>query len=563
MNPADETPTMPAFTLGRHNPDVLNTIANLSNDEIFTPPELANQMLDTLESVWAERNSGANIWADHTITFLDPFTKSGVFLREIAARLVKGLEEYIPDLQQRVNHILTKQVFGIGITQLTALLARRTVYCTKNATGKHSIAKSFDREWGNIWFERTEHAWVGGTEKLITMDEHGKTVVRASNGHCKYCGASQKEYERSESLESHAYAFIHTDDIKTRTVELFGENLHFDVVIGNPPYQLGDGGNGSSAKPIYQKFVEQAKTLEPRYLCVVIPARWYAGGKGLDEFRASMLSDDKIIELHDFPNTNDVFPGVNNRGGICYFLWANDYSGQATISGHEGGSIVSTMKRPLLEEGLNTFIRYNEGIEILQKVMRKENSGSPLKTILPHARHFSSLVSSRNPFGLPTNFKGDSSSGEASLLVHRNGDNSYVHRKSVTLGKELIDSYKLLVSRASPGSDEYPHLVLSRPIVSGPGEVATDTYIAIGPFANEHEARMAAEYMSTIFFRFMVSLLRVSINVTRTVYQFAPKQDFSMLWTDEELGEKYGLTEADFDFMRRLVKPVSWAGQYI
>lgn len=184
------------FSLKNRNPDVLTSIANLSNDEVFTPPAFANQMLDTVEEAWAKDNNGSNIWEDKTVTFLDPFTKSGVFLREITRRLSKGLEKQIPDTQERVNHILTKQVFGVAITQLTSLLARRSVYCSKYANGKHSICTEFDTAEGNIWFERTEHSWSGGKEKVITVDADGNEVEKVVDGACKYCGAKQKEYER-------------------------------------------------------------------------------------------------------------------------------------------------------------------------------------------------------------------------------------------------------------------------------------------------------------------------------------------------------------------------------
>ena len=220
-----------SFTLRGRNPDVLTCIANLSNDEVFTPPELANRMLDTLAEAWAADHGGANLWADKTVRFLDPCTKSGVFLREITSRLTEGLANEIPDLHARVSHILTQQVFGIAITQITSLLARRSVYCSKHAQGKHSIAKSFSSDAGNIWFERLEHMWV--------------------DGRCAYCGASRTILDRGEELESHAYAFIHTDDIKTRMAELFGGDMQFDVIIGNPPYQLGDGGGGGGASVSY------------------------------------------------------------------------------------------------------------------------------------------------------------------------------------------------------------------------------------------------------------------------------------------------------------------------
>src|SRR5271157_367588 len=297
-----------SFSLRGRNPDVLTCIANLSNDEVFTPPEFANRMLDTLAEAWASANDGANIWADKEVKFLDPFTKSGVFLREITSRLTKGLAVEIPDLQERVDHILTRQVFGIGITHLTSLLARRSVYCSKHASGEHSIAKSFTSDAGNIWFKRMKHTWV--------------------DGRCKYCGASQKTLDRGDELETHAYAFIHTDNVKTRLAKLFGDDMQFDVIIGNPPYQLDDGGFGTSAAPIYQLFVQQAKALAPRYLTMVIPSRWFAGGKGLDDFRESMLTDSRIRSIDDYLSAADVFPGVGLKGGVSFFLWDRDNPGE-------------------------------------------------------------------------------------------------------------------------------------------------------------------------------------------------------------------------------------------
>lgn len=388
------------LSLRGRNPDVLTCIANRSNDEVFTPPELASRMLDAIAQAWAANHGGADLWADSSVRFLDPCTKSGVFLREITSRLTKGLAEEIPDLEDRVDHILSKQVFGIAITRLTSLLARRSVYCSKHANGEHSIARSFDSDDGNIWFERVEHTWV--------------------DGKCNYCGAGRKTLDRGDGFETHAYAFIHTDVVAARVAEMFGGDMQFDVIIGNPPYQLDDGGLGMSAAPIYQKFVEQAKRLEPRLLAMIIPSRWFAGGKGLDEFRESMLTDNRMSSIDDYLSAADVFPGVGLKGGVCYFLWDRDNPGPCRVTTHFKDWPVSTATRPLLEVGADVFIRFNEGLSILKKVVAAE-TGQSHSLALPESARFDQLVSSRKPFGLETTFKGKATRRAGDVLIYQNG----------------------------------------------------------------------------------------------------------------------------------------------
>jgi site-specific DNA-methyltransferase (adenine-specific) len=528
-----------SFALRGRNPDVLTCIANLSNDEVFTPPEFAGRMLDTLAEAWAASHGGASLWADPTVRFLDPCTKSGVFLREITARLTEGLAERMPDLPARVDHILTKQVFGIGITRLTSLLARRSLYCSKHAHGPHSIARSLTGDDGNIWFQRVEHTWA--------------------NGKCAFCGASQGSLDRGETRESHAYAFIHTNDIQSRLAELFGDTMQFDVIIGNPPYQLSDGGFGTSAAPIYQLFVEQAKALEPRYLTMIIPARWFSGGKGLDEFRESMLNDDRLRSIDDFLSASDVFPGVGLKGGVCYFLWDRHNPGQCRVNTHFKNWPVSTASRPLLETGADVFIRFNEGVSILKKVMAIE-TGQANSLALPENKRFDQLVSSRKPFGLETKFKGKATKRDGDLLVYQNGGTGYIARDCINTGTEFIDKWKLFAGYAAPGTgnkDTYPHRIISTPFVGEPGSLSSETYLCIGPFDSKSEAENALSYLSCRLTRLLILLHKPSQHVTRKVYTFVPTQAWTQQWTDEDLYAKYGITPSEIDFIEKVVRPLS------
>lgn len=551
------------FALRGRNPDVLTCIANLSNDEVFTPPEFVNKMLDSVGEAWSA-NYGSDIWADPDVRFLDPVAKSGVFLREIASRLTYGLRDSIPVLEDRVDHILTRQVFGIGITYLTSLLARRSVYCSKDATGPHSVATSFASPAGNIWFQRVEHTWIGGTDRILTADKDGNPVERITNGKCKYCGASQRSLDRGEGLESHAYAFIHTDDIKTRIGELFGDEMQFDVIIGNPPYQLDDGGFGTSAAPIYQQFVDQAKNLSPRLLAMIIPARWFAGGKGLDEFRESMLTDSRVRSIDDYLSAADVFPGVGLKGGVCYFLWERDNPGLCRVSTHFKDWPVSTACRPLLEAGADVFIRFNDGLSIIKKVVAVDSQADAGSLALPESQRFDRVVSSRKPFGLDTTFKGKTTKATGDLLVYQNGGTGYLARSSVATGFQFIDKWKIYVGRAAPGTgnrDTYPHRIISTPFVGEPGSISSETYLCIGPFDSKHEAESALSYLSCRLTRLLILLHKPSQDTTRKVYTFVPMQEWTRTWTDEDLYAKYGLSEAEIGFIEKVVRPMDLAGE--
>ncbi len=497
-----------------YNPDVLSCLANLSNDEVFTPPNLVNQILDLLPK---------EIWKNKDAKFLDPVSKSGVFLREIAKRLMIGLEKQIPDKQKRINHIYTTQLYGIAITELTSLLSRRSVYCSKTANGKYSVCDEFKNEQGNIVYERLQHTW--------------------ESGKCSHCGASKEVYDREDALETYAYPFIHTDITK----KIF-KNMKFDVIVGNPPYQLSDAGHGRSASPIYQKFIQQAKKLNPRYLTMIIPARWYAGGKGLDEFRAEMLADKRIRKLVDFENSNDVFPGVDVAGGICYFLWDRDNQGLCEVENLINGNKVKS------ERALNEFpilIRHSQAIPIIRKILeKKENRGKRL----------SDVVSSRKPFGLPTNYA-PKNSGIPCWFIQRIGL-KYASKNDVADDNKLLDKWKLLVPPAPiAGQTDF-----SKPVgfyydgntrIAKPGECCTESFIVAGAFSTEMEVLSFKSYLFTKIARFLLLQTVVSQHVTKDKFIFIPDLGkYEGEYTDKMLIKRWGITSDEWSFIDSKIKNI-------
>ena len=489
-----------------YNPDVLTCLANLSNDEVFTPPSLVNKILDELPN---------EIWANPEVTFLDPTTKSGVFLREITKRLLVGLEKEIPELEQRLIHIFGKQIFGIAITELTALMSRRSVYCSKNAKGEHSHYLDSTSEDGNIRFKPTLHSW--------------------NKGKCKFCGAAQVQNERSNELESHAYEFIHTKTPK----EIF--NMKFDVIVGNPPYQLKDGGHGTSAKPIYQEFVNQAMALNPRYLTMIIPSRWIAGGKGLDEFREQMLNDSRVRKITDYFDSTLCFPGVDISGGVMYFLWAKDEKGDCEITNvsRDGNS---TSIRPLIENGSSGFIRFNDSVGIVKKVLQRTKSW------------LADEISSRKPFGLPTNAKLAEKEIRGSVFAYAYPRNGYVVTSAITSNKHLINKYKVMIAYAYGERGQFPYRVIGEPFIAHPNSVCTETYLVINSFDTLQEAESLISYMKTRFFRFLVLQRKNTQHATAKAYALVPKLNWTEHWNDEKLFKLFDITESEKSFIISMVR---------
>lgn len=495
---------------GNYNPDVLECLANLSNDEVFTPPKVVNRMLDMLPP---------ETWSNPNLKFLDPACKTGVFLREIAKRLIVGLKEQIPDLQQRLDHIFHNQLYGIAITELTALASRRSLYCSKYANGKYSVSK-FDNPDGNIRFMPINHTW--------------------ENGKCKYCGASASQYQRADDLETHAYEFIHTNNPE----EIFG--MKFDVIIGNPPYQMNDGGAGASAKPIYHLFVKNSIKLKPRLFSMIIPARWYAGGKGLDDFRADMLNDAHISKIIDYPNPKDCFPSNNVSGGIMYFLWDSNYCGLCDFSNIVGNK-ENTKKRKLNE--FDFFIRYNDALSIIYKVKNNKYDMLP------------GIITSRKPFGLDSFERGHSERKEGDYVLISSKGVHYIEKERITSGQRLVNKYKVIIGKALSGhigeTDENGQVkVLAKVDLLKPGEVCTESYLCIGSFDDKDEAVNLKNYLCTKFARFLLLQALTSMNITKDRFCLVPKVDFSKSWNDNLLYKEFGLDDEEITLIESMIKPM-------
>jgi len=491
-----------------HNPDILTCLADLSSDEVFTPPNIANKMLDSLPR---------DIWNDETATFLDPVSKSGVFLREITKRLLKGLETKIPDIEERLNHILKKQVFGIAITELTSKISRRTLYCSKVANGKYSIV-NFDDEEGNLKLFKTQHFWADGSK-------------------CKYCGVSREIYQRDKGLESYSYSFIHEDKLE----ELF--NMKFDVIIGNPPYQMMDGGSGASATPVYHKFIEAAKRLKPRFISMIIPSRWFAGGKGLNDFRDEMLADTRIKFLNDFENAKECFPNVSLGGGVNYFLWERDYDGLCEVINTKDGQ-TSSSDRKLDEHSI--FIRSNIGIGVVNKVITQ-----PFESV-------EEFIKPRNVFGFVTKDRGSDNKVNKSVHLHSSQGIGYVNQLDVLRGKDFVDQYKIMISsRTSEHAGEPDksgqYRVLSTSKILPPKHICTDSYLMVGPFQDEGATNHFLGYMRTKFFRYLLSQATTGIQFTREKFRFIPKlQNYNL--TDQALYKMFQLSNAEIKEIEDSIK---------
>jgi site-specific DNA-methyltransferase (adenine-specific) len=319
--------------------------------------------------------------------------------------------------------------------------------------------------------------------------------------------------------------------------------MKFDVIIGNPPYQMSDGGGGGSAIPLYNKFVSIAKRLDPRFLTMIIPSRWFTGGRGLDEFRDEMLNDKRISKIFDFPNSSDCFPGVEIKGGVCYFLWDRGYQGNCDITTIKGNSKTS-LTRPLLEKDINFFLRYNQSVSTIKKILNLKE------------KKIDNLVSSMKPFGFRTFFKGKPSKSKNSVKIYHNGGSGYVSLNEIKINKEMIDKHKVFITEAYGAGESFPHQILNKPFYGELGSVCTETYVYLGPFKSKKICQNVISYIKTKFFRFLVLMVKNTQHGSRSVYKLVPIQNFDEKITDEILYKKYDLNQKEIKFIDDMIRPM-------
>lgn len=433
------------------------------------------------------------VW-NPTTTFFDPAIKSGVYLVEIFNKLMNNatLIKEFPDEQKRKNHILQNQLFGVALDNFDYMIAQRNLYGYVNPSGN-----------------------IRTIENYLNLVKNKNTQF--------YAEAVKKEFN----------------------------NMIFDVVIGNPPYQDGKIDTNRGARPIYNNFIEKVKMLSPRYMSFIIPAKWYSGGLGLDEFRNSMLSDYRISELHDYPDTEDVFQGVYIMGGVCYFMWDSiKKSEMCKIVTHQHGDS-DIMLRPLLLGGTDTFIRSNVASVIMKKILEKSSS------------YINSYVSPLSPFGQPSTEKGSiikTSESQIGWWITGNdikgGSMNYIERYEIKKNIDYVNKHKVFVTKANDNMLSFPYKVLNMPFYGEPGTACNGSFLVIGPFGNKTICENVISYMCTKFFRFCMQQRKYSQNTSQDTYKFVPLQDFSSSWTDEKLYEKYGLTDEEIAYIEKTIKPM-------
>lgn len=497
-------------------PDILDTIAQLSSEEVPTPPRVARAVLDMLP---------VEVWTNPDYRWLDPASKSGSLLREVARRLMDGLAEWEPDPQTRADHILRNMLYGCAITHLTGEMSRRSVYLSRDATSDHAAVR-LDTPEGNLRFVEAMHDFPVG------RDGH-------ANGPCLVCRAPVA-LERGQDRENYAYAFIHgtypTEEMK---------DMHFDVIVGNPPYQLSTDGHGATASTIYQHFVENAIALDPKYIAMIVPSRWFTGGKGLDEFRAKMIADRRLRVIVDNPKMYDLFPTAEIKGGVNYFLWDRDHDGDCEFTTRIEGQVTSSRTRDLrLGDGI--LVRDNRAMSVIMKVTAAAERR--VEEMCAVTKPFGLTMRSNYPGSAPEPFEG------AVPLIYASHV-GYSRPDQIQRNHEWIDRWKVLLPRTGDGHGREISYVLGEPIALAPGSACTQTYMVAGMFDTREETENYAHYLTTKFVRFLVLQRKSTQDVTPDRFRFVPLLDMTRRWTDADLYEHFGLTEDEAAYIEDSIHP--------
>ncbi len=544
--------------------DILETITNVGNDEVFTPRKTCDMMLDLLPD---------EVWHNPLYKWLNPATKNGIFEREIAIRLDKGLENVITDKEERRKHILQNMIFSIGQTKFTSNVARRTLYYCSQANRKCDGIKAtdghyvngyaigngswFDDEEGNIKTPNTDHEFVDSSGRMMpsTVKDEDRKKYK-----CKYCGVSaDSRYVDPKQREQYAYEFTHiyrlvlSKHLKQRfKPKTEDRKMKFDIIIGNPPYQLqvNESGKGLGAVPIYQNFVKQAIALNPKYLCMIIPSRWFSGGVGLDDFRNDMLKDRHIKKLFDFSDSKDCFPGVDINGGVCYFLRDSEYEGNCDFTNVTNG-IRSTATRKLNE--FDIFIRRNDALSIVKKILSKKE-----KTLAMNGG-----CSPQTPYGFLSTFEGTekkTKENDCEILTSKGW--RFVERDLVTKSRDTIDKFKPMISKLTCEHAGTPdkngmYRVLSRMELLKPGQICSQSYLTVCPQETEQNAINVYNYLRTKFVRFLIQLTLTGMNMSIENFNFVPWLDFSESWDDKKLYSRYGLDEKEINVIESVIREMN------
>ena len=487
--------------------DIFELIPNQKTNQIFTPKKVVQMMINQLEE------HDPSLFTRTDTTFLDLYMKSGMYITEIVKKLFINTRKHYNSDDDCLKHILENQVYGLAPTPILQGITQSYIF-------------GFDAE-NNI-----------SRQHFIQHD----IIPEAQEGKAK------------EKLQ-----------------ELFNlkKDMKFDAVVGNPPYQESDGGAQASAKPIYNYFVESAKDINTRMINLIMPTRWYAGGKGLDDFRKQMLNDEHIVEIHDFLNPNIIFPSTNIRGGVCFILWDNDYNNEKdlvkVVTYGDSFSDRKELKRKLKLDGEDIFIRNIESLEILKIIKSQKEFTS-----------FENHISSRRPFDIDAfivkdldKYKQNENGLKNPVLCYGKGKQTgFLEREEITKNIEWIDKYKVFTPRANNIGTELNDDNLNT-FIGTPNTICTESYIVVGVNLNldEHSAKNLSQYLTTKFARFLHSLGKASQDATSKTYKFIPLQDFTAKsdidWSksiseiDQQLYKKYGLSEDEISFIESMIKPMA------